>query len=145
MSAAHHREFATAVLIDPEGRFLLQERDDIPGILFPGRIGLFGGQREGDETLLECAVRELHEEIGVLLAPERFQALLSFDGADPEVAGGTVRAECYVVHGVAIESLVVAEGNLFVATAEDIPGLLERLTPWGRLALTKLLGRARLG
>src|SRR5262245_37783720 len=102
MSAVSHREHATALLIDPRGRLLLQERDNNPGILFPGAIGLFGGQREGAETFLECAVRELHEELGIRLAPQRFRPLLSLNGADAEVAGGTVRAECYVVSGVEI-------------------------------------------
>jgi hypothetical protein len=35
------RETASAVLIDTAGRLLLQQRDDIPGILFPGMVGLF--------------------------------------------------------------------------------------------------------
>jgi 8-oxo-dGTP pyrophosphatase MutT (NUDIX family) len=139
MSPASHREFATALLIDPAGRFLLQQRDDIPGILFPGWIGPFGGQREGDETFLQCVVRELHEETGAMLAPGRFEGLLSYDGADPELEGGTVRAECYLVRGVGAASLVVTEGKLLVAAVEDIPALMARLTPWGRLAIAKHL------
>ncbi len=33
-----------------EGKFLMQLRDDIPGILYPGLWGLFGGHLELDET-----------------------------------------------------------------------------------------------
>ena len=61
---AQHRQIGIAILIDSHGRFLLQQRDDIPGILHPGKIGLFGGHREGEETYLQCVVREIHEEIG---------------------------------------------------------------------------------
>jgi hypothetical protein len=49
-ATSQHREVAAALMIDTRGRFLLQQRDNIPGILFPGKIGLFGGPREGDET-----------------------------------------------------------------------------------------------
>jgi 8-oxo-dGTP diphosphatase len=45
------------------GRFLLQQRDDITGIIHPGKVGLFGGHREGDEAYLECTAREICEEI----------------------------------------------------------------------------------
>src|SRR4051794_19466903 len=57
------REIAGAVIFDTSGRLLLQLRDNIPGILYPGKITLFGGHREGDETFLECVVREIHEEL----------------------------------------------------------------------------------
>jgi hypothetical protein len=43
-------EFACAILIDSQARLLLQQRDNIPGIMFPGKVGLFGGSREGNET-----------------------------------------------------------------------------------------------
>ena len=56
-----HREIACAILIDTRRRFLLQQRDDIVGIVHPGKVGLFGGHREGDETFLKCVVREVHE------------------------------------------------------------------------------------
>src|SRR5215468_6548023 len=78
MMIPQHREVAAALLIDTRGRFLLQQRDNVPGILFPGKIGLFGGHREGDETFLECAVREVHEEISYFISPERFEHLASF-------------------------------------------------------------------
>src|SRR5579864_3953837 len=57
------REVACALLIDTRGHLLLQRRDDIPSILQPGKVGLFGGHREGNETYLQCVVREIYEEI----------------------------------------------------------------------------------
>ena len=141
MTAASHREYAVALLVDHRGRFLLQRRDNFPSILFPGLIGLFGGQREGDETFLECVVREVHEETGVLLAPERFEDLLSIGGLDPEVAEGTVRGQCYLVTGVAVEPEAVTEGALVVATAEEIPALMDQMTPVARMALSRYLSR----
>jgi 8-oxo-dGTP diphosphatase len=68
-------EIAPTVIFDDLGRLLLQQRDDIPGILYPGAIGLFGGHREGEETFLACAVREIHEELSFYVPPERFDFL----------------------------------------------------------------------
>jgi 8-oxo-dGTP diphosphatase len=58
MAVVPHREVACAILIDRDGRFLLQRRDNDPNILYPGKIGLFGGHREVDETFLACVVRK---------------------------------------------------------------------------------------
>jgi 8-oxo-dGTP diphosphatase len=63
---------AGALLIDTSGRFLFQQRDDIPDILHPGKIGLFGGHREGAETALQCVCREVHEETGSLMPESAF-------------------------------------------------------------------------
>lgn len=56
-------ECACAVLIDAQACFLLQQRDNVPGIALPGRGGFFGGHREDGESNLQCVVREIKEEI----------------------------------------------------------------------------------
>lgn len=48
-------------------------RDDCPDIPFPGHWDLPGGGREGHETPISCALRELHEEFGLNLPPERLR------------------------------------------------------------------------
>jgi len=70
--ATWHRDISFAILIDSQGRFLFRQRDDVPGIVAPGKIGLFGGHREGNETFLECMVREVQEETGLALPRENF-------------------------------------------------------------------------
>jgi 8-oxo-dGTP diphosphatase len=47
-----------------QGKFLMQLRDDIAGILYPGHWGLFGGHLEQGESPEEGLLRELMEEIG---------------------------------------------------------------------------------
>ena len=47
-----------------QNKFLLQLRDDIPGIIYPGQWGLFGGHIELGETPDVAVKRELLEEIG---------------------------------------------------------------------------------
>ena len=50
-------------IIHQQGKFLMQLRDDIPGILYPGVWGLFGGHLETDESPETGLQRELIEEI----------------------------------------------------------------------------------
>lgn len=57
----------------PDGRVLLQMRDDVPHIAMPGKWGLFGGGVDPGEGPYEAVVRELHEEIGVLRPMSAFQ------------------------------------------------------------------------
>lgn len=52
-----------AVIRLPGGRFLFQLRDDIPGIVMPGRWGFFGGHIEPGEDADTAIVREIEEEV----------------------------------------------------------------------------------
>lgn len=135
MISPPHREIACAILIDPRGRLLLQQRDDVAGILHPGKVGLFGGHREGCETLLECVVREVHEETGLLVPPERFEYLASLDGRDLDVEGGSVRGDFFVTRDIPLDALVITEGALLLVRPDEIAEIEEKLTPSARFAL----------
>lgn len=63
---ADQRRFAGVILVDREGRILLQERDEHPRI-DPERWGLAGGHVEPGEDFETAAYRELEEETGVSL------------------------------------------------------------------------------
>jgi 8-oxo-dGTP diphosphatase len=70
-------EVAIAIL-HQNNQFLLQLRDNIPGIFYPGYWAFFGGHLEPGEDPLTAVYRELEEEIGYK-APhlelfERFEA-----------------------------------------------------------------------
>jgi 8-oxo-dGTP diphosphatase len=56
-------EIAVAML-ERQGQWLLQLRDDIAGIVHPGTWGLFGGHLDPGETPEQAVRRELLEEIG---------------------------------------------------------------------------------
>ncbi|MFN5513195.1 MAG: NUDIX hydrolase [Cyanobacteriota bacterium] len=56
------REVALAIL-HQEGRYLLQLRDDLPTILYPGHWSLFGGHLDPGESPLTGVQREIWEEI----------------------------------------------------------------------------------
>jgi 8-oxo-dGTP diphosphatase len=135
MNGPRHREITGAILIDTGGRLMLQRRDDIVGIVHPGKVGLFGGHREGDETFLECVVREIHEEISYFVPAERFEYLASLSGEDVDVEGGSLRAEFFVVSGIPIEGLTITEGALLVARPEEVIKIDHKLTPSARFAM----------
>src|SRR6266496_2670061 len=105
------REVAAAIVFDTSGKLLLQLRDDIPGILYPGKVALFGGHREGDETFLDCVVREIHEELSYFISPANFELITQLMGPDEEVPGGTIRAEFFVTRNVPVDKLLVTEGR----------------------------------
>ena len=65
-------EVALAIL-PCDGKFLMQLRDNIPTILYPGLWGLFGGHMEPGETPEIAVVREVLEEIGYQITnPQKF-------------------------------------------------------------------------
>jgi 8-oxo-dGTP diphosphatase len=73
-------------------------RDDRPGLGWAGLWDLPGGGREGDESPEDCLLRELDEEFGLRLSPER----LIWRGVFPSIVeaarrsvffGGWVRLE----------------------------------------------------
>lgn len=56
--------FAVALaMLEREGQWLLQLRDDIEGIVHPGCWGLFGGHLDPGERAEQAILRELQEEI----------------------------------------------------------------------------------
>ena len=57
----------SAILMNAEGKVLLQHRDDNPNIRYPGHWALFGGSIEPGEAPHAAARREVREEIGYQL------------------------------------------------------------------------------
>jgi len=51
-------------MLQRDGCWLLQLRDDVDTIIYPGHWGLFGGHVEAGEAPEQAVLRELEEEIG---------------------------------------------------------------------------------
>src|SRR5262249_24848060 len=132
------RGSAQAILLDTDGRLLLQLRDNVPHIRNPGKIGLFGGGREGNESFLDCIVREIQEEIGYYLPPERFG--LIFRWFEP----GNLHTEFFVARDVPVERLTVTEGSLKIVAIDELEHLRDALTLATQRVLKIFLDREAL-
>jgi 8-oxo-dGTP diphosphatase len=119
------------------------KRDYTPGIPFPGTWDLPGGGREGNETPVECALRELDEEFSLRLPPERVIWLRRYDGAAPGDPSGYFLAGA--VRRMEIESIrfgdegqywQMMDVNVFLTHPEGVPFLQQWLRDY--LALNPL-------
>ncbi len=133
-----------AIVVTPDRRFLLQHRDDIPQIWYPGAWALFGGAIEPGETELEALRRELKEEIDYDVAEAtlfcRFDFELSFMGARP------IFRSFYEVPIAleAIPGLRLQEGRgMQLWTAEEVLQL-PHITGYDNFGLYMYIHRARL-
>ncbi|MEB3280062.1 MAG: NUDIX domain-containing protein [Lyngbya sp.] len=96
-----------------EGRFLMQLRDDIPGIVYPGVWGLFGGHIEPEETPEIAVKREIIEEIGYEISEVSAFGLYT----DKNV----IRHVFYAPLNVDISQLVLNEGwDMGLLSPEEI-------------------------
>ena len=117
-----HR-FAAVAVLDPLGRLLMQERGD-DALHDPGRWGYPGGDLEDGEDFLAAAVRELHEETGLVVAPERL-APLGRRRFRSETCGEDDELELFVVRlAVTDDDVVCGEGRQMVFV--DPPEVSER-------------------
>lgn len=71
MSVYRDREGVVVLLVDMLGRIAMQLRDNKPGLPAANQWGLFGGLMDKDETPLDAAQREIYEELGITLDPQR--------------------------------------------------------------------------
>ena len=101
-SAESTVEVALAML-QRDGLWLMQLRDDIPGIVGPGCWGLFGGHLDPGETAEQALRRELLEEIG--WQPQQLTFLLRH--CNRRRLAHVFRAEL----SVPLERLVLQEGQ----------------------------------
>jgi 8-oxo-dGTP diphosphatase len=138
------REGTSVLLISTDGRLLMQLRDDLPHVSDPGKISLFGGRREGMESFLECAVREVHEEIGYYLPLERFEPIGSYSGPDHATPGGSLRGKIFLARDVPIDQLTVTEGRLAIVAVDELERVSDRLALPAEYALAIFLKRERM-
>ncbi len=87
-----------------EGKVLLQLRDNIPDIPWPGMWGTFGGQVEKGESSLEAIVRELREELAYDLHDPEYFGNFPYDGYD-------IFMYRKIVPDITLDDVTVCEGE----------------------------------
>ena len=100
-----------ALIIDAQGRYLLQLRDNIPRITFPAYWCLFGGALKGLETPINGIKRELYEELGY--KPTFIEQFLSYKYSIKRVniIDREVTIFASLIDSYEIEKLVLREGQ----------------------------------
>jgi 8-oxo-dGTP diphosphatase len=107
-----HVHVAIAIL-HRDDQFLMQLRDPIPTILYPGHWGLFGGHIEPGETPEIAVARELLEEINYNVPRVTKFGIYDDDRAIRHVFSAPLN--------VGLEDLVLSEGwDMGLLTHEDI-------------------------
>lgn len=129
------REGASAILVSTDGRLLFQLRDNVLDISDPGMLDFFGGGREGDESFLDCIVREVHEEIGFYLPPERFESIGRYVEPDHWLPDCTLHTEIFLAREVPIDCLTITEGSLKIIAFDELGYIQDLLAPIAKHAL----------
>jgi 8-oxo-dGTP pyrophosphatase MutT (NUDIX family) len=137
-------EDATAALIVTEdGRYLLQLRDDIPRIFYPGYWGCFGGALAASETPIQALKRELEEELE--FKSDIGREFISFDFDLATLGQSRIRRTYYeiVVSEVSVARFVLHEGSAMrLFTPADIFAR-SNVTPYDSFAIWLHVARGR--
>jgi 8-oxo-dGTP pyrophosphatase MutT (NUDIX family) len=136
-----------ALLLAPDGRYLLQLRDAIPGIFFPEHWGLFGGGVDAaDADATEALRRELREEISLDVPRTRLEHLTAMTFDFTFCGRGVLYRNFYVVRIDAAEigRLSLGEGReMRLFTPREALSTL-RMVPYDAFALWMHANQARL-
>jgi 8-oxo-dGTP pyrophosphatase MutT (NUDIX family) len=105
-------EVAIAILHTPD-QFLMQLRDNIPGIMYPGYWGFFGGHIDPGETPEAAVKRELLEEINY--APPLVSEFRCYSNSQ------VIRHVFHAPLTVELDQLVLGEGwDMGLVTPDEI-------------------------
>lgn len=124
-----------ALLVAPDGRYLMQHRDPFPHLRVPDHWGLFGGRIEDGETPRQALFRELAEELE--FTPRRADWFTESALAVPQIGQEPTRKTFFVVPVTfdEIAAMVLHEGaekGLFT-----LPDLMAqpKVVPWDAYAV----------
>ncbi|MGA7786913.1 MAG: NUDIX domain-containing protein [Xanthobacteraceae bacterium] len=139
-------EDAVAALITVEdGCYLMQLRDDIPRIFYPGHWGCFGGAVSPGETKVEALQRELTEELELdTQAPSEF---VNFDFDLTKLGQKKCYRTYYEIKTTAAEvsRFVLHEGAEMRLLAPDEVFALPNVSPYDSFAIWLHVARGRFG
>ncbi len=133
-----------AIIMVEDGRYLMQLRDDIPRIFYPGFWGCFGGAVTSGEEPVAALRRELREELEFELRD--CHKILSLDFDLGGINGKKHYRHYYLATTTQAESgrFVLHEGAAMRLFTPAEIFALTNLTPYDAFALWIYTARARL-
>lgn len=122
-----------AIIARTDGAILMQRRDDVPSITWPGYWSILGGGVEAGESEVDAVIREIQEEAGFTVeGPQLLTRVVDHDGSGQGLG-------VYAAQKPADATLTLGEGQelRFVTTSERstlkvppyIRELLEQFAP----------------
>ena len=124
-----------ALLVLEDGRYIMQLRDDLPDIWYPGHWGLFGGGVDEGEDEFKALQRELREELELEVTQARLFTTVDYD-LQP------IGLDCYFrkyyevpVTLTAWNRVVLHEGSEVRALRGEEALSLPRISPYDAFAL----------
>jgi len=129
---------AHAILATAEGKIIIQQRDNNPGIVNPGLIALFGGTLRSGDLIEEGLKRELKEEVN--LDVEKYSvAKLNIYHKTKELDGMDYIVHVFLIKGVKTNDIEVHEGLGFICDYPENILKSDKLTRITRLAVEDYL------
>jgi 8-oxo-dGTP pyrophosphatase MutT (NUDIX family) len=140
------RDASVALITIDDGRYLMQLRDQKPGIFYPGHWGVFGGAVDAGEAANDALFRELEEELGFRFTEAQYFTEFTFDFSFR--GQGHVFRRYYAVSLAAtqLESLTLGEGSAMrTFDAKELLRGGERIVPYDAFAVWLHATRSRNG
>lgn len=119
-----------ALIVNPDGHYLMQLRDDIPHIAYPGHWSLFGGAVEPGESDESGMRRELEEEL--CFQPLEIKPLIRFEYTIPQHGIRVRRVVAFeaLIDVSAIAGLELREGAAMGFRTVDELSVQSNVVPW---------------
>lgn len=139
----HGEDAAAAIIVTDDARYLLQLRDDIPRIFYPGHWGCFGGALSVGETPLQAIKRELEEELE--FNSDVGREFVNFDFDFAPLGQSRIRRTYYeiTVRDDQVARFVLHEGAAFRLFAAAEIFALSNVTPYDSFAIWLHVARGR--
>jgi 8-oxo-dGTP diphosphatase len=133
-----------AIIATAAGQFLMQLRDDIPRIFYPGFWGCFGGAVGPGEDPTMALSRELQEELE--FSPTDFAKVLSLDFDLRGLTGKKNYRHYYLVkiNEKELDGFILHEGAAMKLFTPAELFTLSNVTPYDAFALWLFAAQARL-
>jgi 8-oxo-dGTP pyrophosphatase MutT (NUDIX family) len=129
------RDAVVAIIVLDDGRYLMQLRDDKPGIFYPNHWGLFGGAVDCGEQPEAALRRELMEELQLETGALTYFTRMDFDFS--RLNAGSVYRIYYELRlpAAKLSNLRLGEGRLMEAL--DLRQILldKQVVPYDSFAL----------
>lgn len=136
---------AVALLVVDDGRYVMQLRDILPHIFYPGHWGCFGGAIEEGESAVAALCRELGEELEFKLAEAGAEQFTRFEFDFSRVGQGRVSRTYYEVRVTPAEvgRFVLHEGAAYEALDGSELLTNRKVTPYDAFAVWMHMSKKR--